>query len=380
MASTRQLPQPGEGGNGQRNPPQCYSCKEYGHYARDCGLHWKEEKEKADRRRQLAPEAESSDRAATYVPPRARSTSPRRNRGEASRRSPSTKRYARRPESAQDPATDLVAMLLAEEEAKNQKRLEKEERKKKTQEELEKAAREERRRERKKHEQEVNDQRIARIINLQMSRRWGAIRQEQEVEGRRERQRKTRTMKRKLRQRIASNDLDTEDEVVALSASTERIDLSSESEEERVATTPGIMPLTNSARRMYGVGKTCGRPQKTCGRPRKTLGVRPRNLSQEIVPGSGPDARERYIKETKDFLFSLDYKEMKDICKREQVSYIRKNQAIADIAERRAAKKFEKNRLITTGQKAQPEPSTDNGTDPSTSSSEVSEDDSDSGA
>ncbi|GBG86419.1 hypothetical protein CBR_g41415 [Chara braunii] len=336
MASSSQAPPPGEGsgsGSGGRRVPQCYSCKHYGHYARDCGLYWKEENERADRKR-LESEEAGAAQSLKVDQPRARSASPRRRYWEPPRRSPSADRYASRyetPKEVKDPTSELVSMLLAKEAAKELRKKEKEERMKKRQEAIEKEEKQRQREEKRQCEKLENDLRVARIIDTQISKRWGPVRAVQNQEEKQGRKKRKRTLHRKLRPLQPREGTDTEEEIAAINAGTEHMELgSSTSSEDEVS--PAPTPLTKTSRKMYGTGRRRGRPH--------TFPVAPRNIAKEIVPTPGPDARGRFVREQKLMLETLDYKEVKEICKKEHVPYVRKHQAIEDLAERRAAAAF----------------------------------------
>ncbi|GBG80836.1 hypothetical protein CBR_g31392 [Chara braunii] len=223
-----------------------------------------------------------------------------------------------------DPASELVSMLLAKEAAKEQRKKE-EERKKQRREAIEKEEKQRRREERKQREKLENDLRVAKIIDMQLSKRWGSVRAVQNQEEKQERKRRKKTLQHKLRRRSSREEIGTDEEIAAISAGIEHMELGSSASSEKDES-PAQTPLTRTARRMYGSGKCRGRPH--------TFSVAPRNITKEIVPTPGPDACGRFVREQKLMLETLDYKEVKELCKKEHIPYVCKQQAIEDLVER----------------------------------------------
>ncbi|GBG62866.1 hypothetical protein CBR_g34238 [Chara braunii] len=238
--------------------------------------------------------------------------------------------------------------------AKEQKKKEWDECKKQRREAIEKEEKLRRREERKQREKLENDLRVARIIDVQISKRWGSVRAVQNKEDKQERKRRKKTLQCKLRQRPPREVFDSDEEVAVISAGTEHMELSSSASSGNDEF-PASTPLTRTARRMYGSAKRIGGSH--------TFPVAPRNIAKEITSTPGPDARGRFVQDHKMMLESLDYKEVKELCKKEHVSYVRKHQAIEDLAEKCAAAAFGRPKVV-------PPPATC-ATDPISSSTDI---------
>ncbi|GBG64997.1 hypothetical protein CBR_g48746 [Chara braunii] len=227
-------------------------------------------------------------------------------------------------------------------------------------------ARRKRKEEKKERERMENDLRVARIVDMQLSHRWGSLRQQQEISSKKDRSRRKKKLQRKLRRREEPSEPEFDEEVEALRADTERMELcpNSSSTNDDNCAAPAITPLTRTARKMYSTSR--GR-----GRPRKMLPLKPYNIASEIVPEAGPDARARSIRNAKEQLKTLDYKEVKDLCKREQVPYIRKQQAIANLVEHRAPRAFGRDRMAPPATHPPPLPVITESSSEAASSSDV---------
>ncbi|GBG81775.1 hypothetical protein CBR_g33953 [Chara braunii] len=206
--------QPSGNGDGEapRRSQVCYKCKLPGHYARVCGLYWKE-------RFESKTGGELSDGSGSRRN-RGRSASPLRRRWEPSKRSPSAdSKYHGHNE--RDSVKDLVSLLVAEREEKERAKREEEERTKQERKTLVKEEKRRKKEKRKKREQQENDERITRIVNMQFSRRWGEAKEEvgldSSPEYRQERRRHRRASQRARKHRLYRHKSSSDNDVSEIS-------------------------------------------------------------------------------------------------------------------------------------------------------------------
>ncbi|GBG86087.1 hypothetical protein CBR_g40990 [Chara braunii] len=330
-----------EGGNREpqrRGPPTCCNCKHPGHYARDCWMHWKDRYEALE-----AKQGDGSKR------PFGRAASPPDKRRE---QTCGDSFDSRRGGGGSDRVKDLVTLLVAKEEAKVKKKQEKEEWLKLERERMEKEEKRLRKEEKRKQEQEENDQRLARIVNIQFSKRYGMKHERlggkysPEVGKSRTRCRREQRALRKHRGYHGSSESESDDAISAIGqrsgslALTDKRKRTTTTEEEESESSPAATPLMQiRVRRGRPLSSTkASKKMKNTMKPITMRTLRGGNdpTLKGASTGSGPGAREQFKLDTEKYLDGLDYREVQRLCKSAGVIYVRKGQVVAALAEHRA--------------------------------------------
>ncbi|GBG87364.1 hypothetical protein CBR_g45424 [Chara braunii] len=343
-------------GNGPRcNQPVCYSCNLPGYYARDCGAYWKERFE-----------GKRGDAAAatTVKPACGRSASPVRKRWEPSRRSPSADlRYQGRRNEDRDSVKELVSLLMAEREEKEMAKKEEEERVNKEKERKEKEERRLKKEEKKRREQQENDERVAKIVNMQFSRKWGGAMErmgpDSSPETSRQHRRYRKASRRGRRHRRTAYASVDSDDLSEISEQTRKLSISEKRKrpstvtEDSSSTSPSTTPLKlNRARDLYlkSPVRSAPRAKPSSAKKMKTTlqATTLKKLREKSDPavkgaarGQGAGSRNQFVKDILEYLDGLDYCVVQKMCKKEKIRYVRKGQAIAALAEKRAHVAYE---------------------------------------
>ncbi|GBG78641.1 hypothetical protein CBR_g27867 [Chara braunii] len=338
------------GGEGSRRGVQTYySCKLSGHYARDCGQYWKEKFEAQGGR---ASEDQSSDaRVQQY---RGRSSSPVRRRWEPAQRSPSTDSRRNDRRERRDDVSELVGLLMVEREEKQSREKEEQERARMEKQKRGKEAKRRKKEERKRIEQKENEERLARIVDIQFSKRWGGAREDRGANSSPEYKKCRRRLRRANRRakhgrRCTHSESDNEEEIAAIRGRTEELTLTDKrkrattTEEDSSLSSLANTPLQRSRRGLPPRTARSAKKMKTILQP-----ITLKRLREKGDPGVkgaaakvGAGARQQFVNETIRHLDNLDYRQVQKMCKHAGVPYIRKGQVVAALAEERARVAYE---------------------------------------
>ncbi|GBG61022.1 hypothetical protein CBR_g18617 [Chara braunii] len=218
---------------------------------------------------------------------------------------------------------DLVTLLVAKEEAKAKKKQEKEDRLRLEEERIAKEGKRLRKEQKRKQEQEENDQRLAKILNIQFSKRYGKRHEymggkySPEVGKIRSRRRREQRAAWKRRDYRGSSVSESDDAILDISQRTENLALFDKrkrvitTEKEESESSPTTTPLMQSRVRR-GRPPTSSKKMKTSLKPITMRALQEKNdpSLKGASAGLGPGAREQFIQDTEKYLEALDYREV----------------------------------------------------------------------